>query len=91
MRQHKWMEYLEDYDFTLHYHLGKANVMANALSQKSQGVLASATSWEWQMIETVEQFGLWYNDQVQVTKVGPCILMVVFGIRVGLWFLGWQI
>ena len=26
MRQHRWMEYLEDYDFTLHYHLGKANV-----------------------------------------------------------------
>ena len=20
MRQHRWMEYLEDYDFTLHYH-----------------------------------------------------------------------
>ena len=23
MRQHKWMEYLEDYDFTLHYHPNK--------------------------------------------------------------------
>ena len=23
MRQRKWMEYLEDYDFTLHYHPGK--------------------------------------------------------------------
>ena len=22
MRQHKWMEYLEDYNFTLHYHSG---------------------------------------------------------------------
>ena len=39
MRQHKWMEVLEDYDFTLHYHPSKANVVANALSQKSQGVL----------------------------------------------------
>ena len=25
MRQHIWMEYLEDYDFTLHYHPGKEN------------------------------------------------------------------
>ena len=41
MRQRRWMEYLEDYDFTLHYHPGKVNVMANALSQKSWGVLAS--------------------------------------------------
>ena len=47
MRQHGWMEYLEDYDFTLHYHAGKANVVANALSRKSQGVLASIASWEW--------------------------------------------
>ena len=27
MRQHKWMEYLEDYDFTLNYHPGKENVV----------------------------------------------------------------
>ena len=46
MRQHRWMEYLEDYDFTLHYHLGKANVMVDALSRKSQRVLASAASQE---------------------------------------------
>ena len=47
MRQHRWMEYLEDYDFTLDYHLGKANVVADALSRKSQGVLASVASWEY--------------------------------------------
>ena len=57
-----WMEYLEDYEFTLHYHLGKANVVADALSQKSWGVLASIASREWQMIEIVGQFGLQYND-----------------------------
>ena len=32
MRQHKWIEYLEDYDFAFHYHLGKENVVADALS-----------------------------------------------------------
>ena len=65
MRQHKWMEFLEDYDFTLHYHPGKANVVTDALSWKSRGVLASAASWEWQMLETVGQFGLQYSDQAQ--------------------------
>ena len=34
MRQHRWMELLEDYDFTLHYHPGKANVVADGLSRK---------------------------------------------------------
>ena len=52
MRQRRWMEYLEDYDFTLHYHPNKANVVADALNRKSR-VLASIASREWQMIETV--------------------------------------
>ena len=65
MRQRRWIEYLEDYDFTLHYHPGKANVVANALSRKSQGILASVVSREWQMLETVGQFRLQYSDQAQ--------------------------
>ena len=32
MRQRRWMEFLKDYDFTLHYHLGKANLVVDALS-----------------------------------------------------------
>ena len=36
--------FLEDYDFTLHYHPGKANVVADALSRKSRGALASIAS-----------------------------------------------
>ena len=67
MRQHIWMEFLEDYDFTLHYHLGKANVVADALSWKSRGVLASIASREWRMLETVRQFRLQYNEQAQGT------------------------
>ena len=58
MRQRRWMEFLEDYDFPLHYHFGKANVVDDALSRKSRGVLASVASWEWQMLEIVGQFGL---------------------------------
>ena len=53
MRQRRWMEFLEDYDFTLHYHPGKENMVANALSRKSQGVLDSIASWEWRILETV--------------------------------------
>ena len=47
MRQRRWMEYLEDYDFTLYYHLGKSNVVADVLSRKSWRVLASIASREW--------------------------------------------
>ena len=65
MRQRRWMEFLKDYDFTLHYHPGKENVVADALSQKSQGALASITSREWRMLETMGHFGLQYSEQAQ--------------------------
>ena len=67
MRQRIWIEYLEDHDFTLHYHPSKANVVADALNRKSQGVLASVASQEWQMLEVVGQFGLHYKSQAQGT------------------------
>ena len=41
MRQRRWMEFLEDYDFTLYYHPGKENMVADALSRKSRGALAT--------------------------------------------------
>ena len=67
MRQCRWMEYLEDYDFTLHYHPDKANVVVDALSRKPRGVLASVVSREWQMLEAMGQFGLDYKGQAQGT------------------------
>ncbi|GKA83560.1 reverse transcriptase domain-containing protein [Tanacetum coccineum] len=36
MRQHRWLELLSDYDCEIHYHPGKANVVADALSQKER-------------------------------------------------------
>ena len=63
MRQRMWMEFLEDYDFALHYHPGKATVVADVLSRKSQGVLASIASREWWMLETMGQFRLQYDEQ----------------------------
>ena len=69
MRQRRWMEFLEDYDFTLHYHPGKGNVVADALSRKSRGALASIASREWRMLETVGQFGLQYSEQAQGVMV----------------------
>ena len=35
LRQCKWVEYMKDYDFELAYHLGKANVVVDALSRRS--------------------------------------------------------
>jgi hypothetical protein len=34
MRQRRWLELIKDYDLEVHYHPGKANVVAGALSRK---------------------------------------------------------
>lgn len=35
LRQRRWLELLKDYDLIIDYHLGKANVVEDALSQKN--------------------------------------------------------
>jgi hypothetical protein len=35
MRQRRWLELIKDYDLSLQYHPGKANVVADALSRKA--------------------------------------------------------
>ena len=35
MRQRRWLELVKDYDLEIHYHPGKANAVADALSRKS--------------------------------------------------------
>jgi hypothetical protein len=36
MRQRRWLELIKDYDLEVHYHPGKVNVVADALSRKLQ-------------------------------------------------------
>ncbi|KAH9801818.1 Endonuclease [Citrus sinensis] len=40
LRQRRWIELIKDYDCTIDYHPGKANVVADALSRKSSSSIA---------------------------------------------------
>jgi hypothetical protein len=35
MRQRRWLEFIKDYDLSLEFHRGKANVVGDALSRKA--------------------------------------------------------
>ena len=69
LRQRRWIEYLEDCDFSLQYHPGKANVLADALSKKSHGVLASLALEGWKRASTVESYNLQYYEDENVALV----------------------
>jgi hypothetical protein len=43
MRQRRWIELIKDYDCTLEYHPGKANMVADALSRKNKATLGRLT------------------------------------------------
>ena len=69
MRQRRWMEFLKDYDFELLYHLGKANVVADALSRKTVHTAHL-------MIKEVELLEEFRDMKIQV-ELGPSPLGVV--------------
>lgn len=52
MRQRRWMEFINDYEFQLMYHPGKANVVADALSRKTIHVSTMMVK----ELELLEQF-----------------------------------
>ncbi|CAL2257126.1 unnamed protein product [Prunus armeniaca] len=61
LRQRRWMEYLEDYDFGLHYHLGKANIVADALSRNTNGFVAGLQIYKWKMMNCIQDYNLHVN------------------------------
>ena len=58
LRQRRWMKYLKDYNFELVYHPGKANVVVDALSRKTQGTLTSLMLADREIFRTIEEFKL---------------------------------
>ena len=55
LRQRRWVELLKDYDCSILYHPGKANVVADALSRKSMGSLAHITPIKRPLIEEIHK------------------------------------
>ncbi|KAK9162336.1 hypothetical protein Syun_003238 [Stephania yunnanensis] len=56
LRQRRWLEFLKDYDFSLEYHPGKANVVADALSRRGSDaeVVVCQMTHEYGLLEAVE-------------------------------------
>ena len=55
MRQQRWLELIKDYDCSINYHPSKANVVADALSQKPSNCLAALLTTQKEIIDDLER------------------------------------
>nr|CAH66033.1 H0515C11.9 [Oryza sativa] len=58
MRQRRWLELIKDYDMGIHYHPGKANVVANALSRKGYYNATEGRQLPWELCKEFERLNL---------------------------------
>jgi hypothetical protein len=58
LRQRYWLELIKDYDFEIHYHPGKANLVADALSQKEHVHVAIVTQQPDELVEDFRRLNL---------------------------------
>ena len=63
------MELIKDYDCLISYHPRKANVVADALSRKSMGLMASMSASSWLPIEELKSL----NVELEVDKMGALL------------------
>jgi hypothetical protein len=58
IRQRRWLELIKDYELEIHYHPGKANVVADALSRKSQVNLMVARLMPYELAKEFDRLSL---------------------------------
>ena len=58
LRQRRWLELIKDYDLEIHYHPGKANVVADALSRKASCSCTSASAVHDTLCQEMEKLNL---------------------------------
>jgi hypothetical protein len=75
MRQRRLLELIKDYELEIHYHPGKANVVADALSTKSQVNMLAAHPMSYKLVKKFDRLSLRIlnNTQGVTVKLEPTL------------------
>ena len=65
MRQRRWLELIKDYELEIHYHPEKENVVADALSRKSQVNMLATHSMSYDLAKEFDRPSLGFLNNVQ--------------------------
>jgi hypothetical protein len=65
MMQRRWLELIKDYELEIHYHPGKANVVADALSRKSQVNMLAAYPMSYELEKEFDRLSLGFLNNTQ--------------------------
>jgi hypothetical protein len=69
MRQRRWLELIKYYDLEIHYHPGKANVVADALSHKTFYHCLTVRAPDTTLCQEIEKLNLGIVQQGILTNV----------------------
>jgi ribonuclease HI len=69
MRQQRWLELIKDYELEIHYHLSKANVVADALSRKSQVNMMATYPMSYELAKEFDKLSLSFLNSTQGVTV----------------------
>jgi hypothetical protein len=79
LRQRRWLELINDYDLGINYHPGKANVVADTLSQRSHVSQLVVDSMSFELCEEFDKLNLRIviNTEAMEMEVGSCLLQEI--------------
>jgi hypothetical protein len=79
LRQRRWLKLIKDYDLVINYHPGKANVVADALSQRSHVSQLVVDNMPFELCEEFDKFNLRIivNTEAMEMEVGSSLLQEI--------------
>ena len=73
LRQMRWLEFLKDYDMSVHYHPGKANIVEYDLCRLSMGSIAHVEEEKKELVKDVHSLARLGFRLMSISNIGVTV------------------